>query len=229
MVSVTTAGGDFPQPRREPPAVPRFAPAKFEPGGIIEQSCGAAAPHRLTTKYLCTAPSRQLIWWKQAVRVCLSHCFLRSKRELHWRPPQFITGALYRSNAHLQHTRNFAAGISGPGICPAALSVELRQLAPPAGVEPATVGARCNPGLHHAANSSSFPSASLLVTRPRDSFTSAHPECGASFFKDPRRQEIRERSALTVKLHSCLGRTPYSRGPEQAVNFAVPGHKSRGR
>jgi len=118
LVSVTTAGGDFPQPRREPPAVPRFAPAKFEPGGIIEQSCGAAAPHRLTTKYLCTAPSRQLIWWKQAVRVCLSRCFLRSKRELHWRPPQFITGALYRSNAHLQHTRNFAAGITGSGICP---------------------------------------------------------------------------------------------------------------
>lgn len=175
LVGVTTAGGDFPQPRREPPTVPRFAPAKFEPGGIIEQSCGAAAPHRLTTKYLCAAPSRQLIWWEQAVRVCLSHCFLPSKRELHSRPPQFIAGALDRSNAHLPDTRNSRGRNRRSRYFSAALSVELRQLAPPAGVEPAAVGARCNPGLHHAANSSNFPSASLLVTRPRDSFTSAHP------------------------------------------------------
>src|SRR5580693_5041809 len=51
-------------PRREPPTGSQFAPDKFDrlcrggacpaqplqipPGGIIEQSCGASAPHRLT-------------------------------------------------------------------------------------------------------------------------------------------------------------------------------------
>ena len=38
----------FPRPRREPPTGTRFAPAKLKPGGIVDQSCGASAPHRVT-------------------------------------------------------------------------------------------------------------------------------------------------------------------------------------
>ena len=79
------------QPRREPPAGPRFAPAKFKPGGIIEQSTGAQGPRSLT-----------------------------------------------RSNSPPHHPGNFCGGNHRPRHLSAALSVELRQLTPPAGVEPAT-------------------------------------------------------------------------------------------
>ena len=43
-----TVSGRFPQPRRESPTGPRFAPANIKPGGIVDQSSGATAPRRLT-------------------------------------------------------------------------------------------------------------------------------------------------------------------------------------
>jgi hypothetical protein len=55
-----------------------------------------------------------------------------------------------------------AAGISGPGFFVRCSATELQQLSSLVGIEPTTLGSRCNPSLHHAANSPIFFIPSLL-------------------------------------------------------------------
>jgi hypothetical protein len=57
----------------------------------------------------------------------------------------------------------FAAGITGQVVVLVRCSAtELQQLSSLVGIEPTTFGARCNPSLHHAANSLNFFFPSLL-------------------------------------------------------------------
>ena len=78
-------------------------------------------------------------------------CQLSYSSLSHWRDsnPQ----PLYEVTRAFATLQTFCGGNHRPRYLSAALSIELRQLAPLAGVEPATVGSRCNLCLHHAANS----------------------------------------------------------------------------
>ena len=63
-------------------------------------------------------------------------------------------------------------------------AIELQQLSSQVGIEPTTVGARCNPSLHHAANSRIFFVTSLLrYVITSFSGTPLASRCGANFFR----------------------------------------------
>jgi hypothetical protein len=75
-------------------------------------------------------------------RECLSELLLLAKQariELATSP--VFTGALSRSKAHLHHTGISCGGNQRPRCFAIALPIELQQLAPLAGFEPATAGA----------------------------------------------------------------------------------------
>jgi hypothetical protein len=114
-----------------------------------------------------------------------------------------------------------AAGIIGQ-VLSAALSVELRQLALPAGVEPATVGSRCNPCLHHAATLESFP---YFLTSLLHYFL--HTRTPIAFIRQGRfalpihsREKFREELAFT---ESGFAPEPWASPEEVPVNFTIPG------
>jgi hypothetical protein len=75
------------------------------------------------------------------VNVCLSYCFSQSKRESNSRLPRFSPGRSPEVKRTFTTPEFLAAGISGPGVLAFALPIELQQLAPLAGFEPATAGA----------------------------------------------------------------------------------------
>ncbi len=151
--------GGFPSPRREPPTGPRFAPAKSKPGGIVEQSSGATAPHRVSNEVtlLRAIPAS---WWHSNLgcaqpfpvgtigsREYLSELLLLAKQaRIELAASPVFTGALSQSNAHLHHT-----GIScgGNNWLKIALPLSYGSFA----TGRTRTCDRCNSRLHHAANS----------------------------------------------------------------------------
>ena len=100
-------------------------------------------------------------------------------------------------------------------------AIELQQLSSLAGIEPATVGSRCNPGLHHAANSSvSF----LLISIPLYS-SSAHT-CSAHAVAEHLRSESEPLNIPGgIGAHGLSGfePEPFGLASEVTVNFTIPG------
>jgi hypothetical protein len=144
-------------------------------------------------------------------------CQLSYSSLRHWRDsnPQ----PLYEVTRAFTTLQTFCGGNHRPRYLSAALSIELRQLAPPAGVEPATVGSRCNPCLHHAANSrilTSLLHSSRMHTRSTYSPTSHR-------FVDSLSRKVPGELALTVKLHSRLESAVCSRGPRSSRELHHPG------
>jgi hypothetical protein len=106
------------------------------------------------------------------------------------RPPisdsrrQIQAGRNYRAELRSSSPASFHRRCNSPPRHPGILSrresaaqayvrcstTELQRLSSLAGIEPATVGSRCNPSLHHAANSFVF----FLLTSSLPHFSSAH-------------------------------------------------------
>ena len=143
------------------------------PGGIIAQGCEVSSP-LLVEKYPCSPPSRYLgstanpgcarsFFRRKPPRnlfaegtsgpsALLCHSSYSSFRRRRDSNPQ----PLYEVARAFTTLQILAAGISGPGFFVRCFATELQRLSSLAGIEPTTLGSRCNPSLHHAANSSIF-------------------------------------------------------------------------
>ena len=133
------------------------------------------------------------IRWERSARVIvgLSYCFSRSKRESNSRPSRHSPGRSTEVTRTFTTPECFCGGNHRPETdqCSAA---ELRQLSPPVGVEPTTVGSDVTRACTTPQTLKSFP---YFPTSLLHYFPHARTPLAFRFFKDPRRQEIREELA----------------------------------
>jgi hypothetical protein len=128
-----------------------------------------------------------------------------------------------RSSSCLRHSANPCGGNQRPRFFVRCSATELQQLSSLAGIEPATVGSRCNPSLHHAANSLIFFFSSL---RPYLFVSSSAHTRSLSL----RRSHLCTRSVLKIPggigVHGLSGfePEPFGLATEVTVNFTIPGN-----